>query len=176
MMMASVHHTNRHTTDLCAVYYIITQSKDRERKRGKGGEEEEESGYNEDEITTSLFNTYCYGERKRVIERKEKNFVFFSILFFLLSKRVKRSLNCFLSSMKTRSTERRRWKCHFCLCFRRKGWASHILFTVTSSTSKERETEKTKKRVIITRLRSAVREKEKGSQGKLFAIFLDSYI
>ena len=29
MMMASAHHTSRHTTDLCALYYIITQSKDR---------------------------------------------------------------------------------------------------------------------------------------------------
>ncbi len=111
------------------------------------------------------------------MEEKKNTQTFFFLFIFLLSKRVKRSLNWFLLCKKKRSTERRKWKCHCCLRYCGKGWASHILFTVTSSTSKEREKEKKKKkRVIITRLCSAVREKGKESQGKLFAIFLDSCI
>ena len=84
MMMASAHHTNRHTTDLYALWYIITQSKDRE--KGKG--------CITDEITTSLRFSLLLreedtAEREREKERKEKkerkNKIFF-LFIFLLSK------------------------------------------------------------------------------------------
>lgn len=76
MMMASAHHTNRHTTDLCALYYIITQSKDRGKKR-----EGEREGAMKMKLP-HLFNTYCYVERKRVMEEKKNTNFFFSFLFF----------------------------------------------------------------------------------------------
>lgn len=78
MMMASAHHTNRHITDLCALYYIITQSKD----RAKDIERERESATKMK--LPHLFDTYCDEEEKKSNGREKKYKLFFSFYFFII--------------------------------------------------------------------------------------------
>lgn len=74
--MASAHHINRHTTDLYALWYIITQSREIE-KKGKDASQMK---------LPQLFNSFCYEERKREMkeEEEEKNTTFFFFLFFFI--------------------------------------------------------------------------------------------
>ncbi len=119
------------------------------------------------------FDTYCYEGRKRVMEEKKNTEIFF-LFIFLLSKRVKRSLNWFLLFREKRSSERRgrrRWKCHFCLCYCRKGWASHI-FVHSNKQHKQRrrEREDEEKSYYYSSLQRGKREGKRES-GKILCYF-----
>ena len=89
-------------------------------------------------------------------EEKKKQF-FFLLVFFTLKVNKGKFEPISFSSNEAKQRRKKRWKCHSCL----RGWAPYILFTVTSSTNQTREKDKTKRKVIITRLCGAVREKRK---------------